>query len=84
MTNTNIKDRINKRGLAHGWHAEQLQAKAVRGEAKMADIFKESVDDSIAFNVPAECVKVSGRKAYYKFMDGSEAMFVLPEKVHDS
>jgi hypothetical protein len=67
--------RINARGHARGWHAEQLQANAARDGRSMADSFRESVQEASAFNVPAEAVGIERGSIVYRFADGSEAAF---------
>ena len=67
--------RINGRGHAHGWHAQQLQAEAGRQGRSMADVFRDSIQESSAFNVPAEAVCIHRGRVFYRFADGSEADF---------
>lgn len=67
--------RINGRGHANGWHARQLQAVAGRLGRSMAEVFRDSVQDSSAFNVPAEAVRIDRARVFYRFADGSEADF---------
>lgn len=73
-------DRINSRGLANGWHAQQLAAKTkeaqkVLPDATMADVFRASLVNTVAFSVPAKCTKVSALYTHYVFSDGSTAKF---------
>lgn len=70
-----LVDEINSRGLARGWHAEQLASNAKRLGETMADLFKRKVANSSAFSVPATCIKVTATKIYYQFNDGSKADF---------
>lgn len=69
-----LVDEINSRGLARGWHAEQLEKEAKRTNQTMAEIFTCKVS-SIAFSVPATCIKATAAKIYYQFNDGSKADF---------
>lgn len=66
---------INARGLARGWHAEQLQAKAASMGVTMATAFLASLGNTSAFNVPAEAVKCTPQWITYRFIDGSETRF---------
>lgn len=69
---------INERGLARGWHAEMLLAKARKMGKTMADVFKEQTSDSFAFSVPAKCVKLTSTQVKYEFIDGSTIALVNP------
>jgi len=85
---------INARGFGHGWHADMLKSAATTHGKTMAEAFIAILNGSPltaieefpiqqaaqAFNVPATCTKVVGRKAYYEFRDGSTATFLLPKK----
>lgn len=73
-------DLINERGYANGWHAQELEREARRLHRTMAAVFRKRAENSSAFNVPATCTAVVGRRAFYKFKDGSTADFELPEK----
>lgn len=75
MAKMTHQQEINSRGLASGWHAQELQAKAARTGQTMAELFRESIRDSSAFNVPAACTRVSLVYVYYRFTDGSELKF---------
>jgi hypothetical protein len=78
MSAREIKElaRINGRGHARGWHAQQLQTKAARDGRSMADAFLESIENASAFNVPAEAVQIRRGRVLYRFADGSEAEFL--------
>lgn len=65
--------RINGRGHARGWHAQQLHARAIREGRGMADLFLDSLRDTCAFTVPAEAVRMRRRLVVHRFSDGSEA-----------
>ena len=63
---------INARGLARGWHAEQLELRAKRMDMTMADAFAATFrNGTVAYNVPAECIKVTSAWITYRFTDGS-------------
>lgn len=66
---------INSRGLAKGWHAHQLMARAASQGETMAASFMREVENLTAFNVPAECTRVTSTKVYYRFSDGSTISF---------
>lgn len=68
-------DEINSRGMAGGWHAQQLQARAAREGRTMADVFKESIRGSSAFSVPAKATAITSQWITYQFLDGSKARF---------
>lgn len=63
--------KINARGWANSWLAEQLKARAVNEKKTMAEVFEEDIQDSCAFNVPAMCIKLTKAYAFYVFNDGS-------------
>ena len=68
----NRKDEINSRGFGPGsWYAGQLAKKAARLGRPMSEIFRDTIRTCTAFNVPAECVKVSRYWIFYRFADGS-------------
>jgi hypothetical protein len=67
--------RINGRGHARGWHAQELQKRAAREGHTMAALFADHVRQTTAFNVPAEAVRISRGRVHYRFADGSEAAF---------
>ena len=71
----NRVEEINSKGLARGWHAEQLAKNAQRAGQTMAELFQRKVKDSAAFNVPATCIKATKTTIYYQFNDGSKADF---------
>lgn len=68
-------DEINGRGLANGWHAQELAKKAAAAGKSMAECFRESIANSSAFNVPATCIKVTAGWITYRFSDSSTARF---------
>jgi hypothetical protein len=67
--------RINGRGHARGWHAEQLAAKATREGRSMADVFLVTIENASVFNVPAEAVQIERGQVVHRFADGSEVQF---------
>ena len=67
--------RINGRGHAHGWHAQELQKRAAREGHTMAALFAQDVHETSAFNVPAAAVRMWRGRVYYRFADGSEAAY---------
>lgn len=68
MTET---QRLNSRGLANGWHAQQLQRNAERSGQTMAEYFSAEIAMAAAYSVPAVATKVRGGYAHYRFNDGS-------------
>jgi hypothetical protein len=76
VRNPSRVDEINSRGMAGGWHAEQLAARAKREGRSMADVFADSVRGSSAFSVPARATKATAAYITYRFSDGSTAKFV--------
>jgi len=69
------KDDINARGLAKGWHAEQLLAEAKQNGETMAECHARKVENSSAFSVPALCTKVTSAWVHYEFLDGSTTKY---------
>lgn len=69
------KDEINERGLARGWHAEQLLAEAKQSGETMAECHARKVANSSAFSVPALCTKVTSAWVHYEFIDGSTVKY---------
>lgn len=67
---------INCRGLANGWHAQQLQHKSIKQGKTMAVCFNRSIQNSIAFSVPARAIKITSKFITYQFLDGSISQFV--------
>lgn len=70
-----IIESINSRGLARGWHAEQLQARALRTGHTMSFQFGLDNADAVAFNVPAEAIKATPQWITYQFIDGSTTRY---------
>lgn len=62
--------RINGRGHANGWHAQELEKRAAREGRTMAAV--ELAERGAAFNVPAEAVAIERGHVVYRFRDGSE------------
>ena len=72
----NKLERVNCRGLANGWHAQQLQQKSIKQGETMSVCFNRSIQNSIAFSVPAKAIKITSKFITYQFLDGSVSQFV--------
>ena len=72
-------DEINARGFAKGWHAMTLELLASRQGGTMAEHHQRMVQNSSAFNVPAECTRVTADWIFYRFSDGSTARYPNPK-----
>jgi hypothetical protein len=69
-------EHINSRGLINGWHAQQLQRKSIESVETMASSFNRSIQNSLAFSVPAKAIKITSRFITYQFLDGSISKFI--------
>ena len=67
---------INCKGLANGWHAQQLHKTSIKQAETMAVCFNRSVQNSLAFSVPARAIKINSEFITYQFLDGSISQFV--------
>lgn len=67
-------DKINSRGHANGWAAQQLAKQAAKQGETMAAVWLRSTSDSVAYNVPAKAIIATETKAIYVFLDGSEVI----------
>lgn len=77
-------ERINARGYARGWYADQLASECRWTGETMAERFWRT-GRGPAFNVPAECTRVVGagagmRRIFYRFADGSTLNFLSPTR----
>ena len=78
-------ERINARGLAKGWHAEELQRRAKQSGQTMAALFRAESACLAGFNVPARAVSVVSTGAgfirvNYEFLDHSTDAYVAPKR----
>ncbi len=67
---------INCRGLANGWHAQQLHKTSIKQGETMSECFNRSIQNNIAFSVPAKAIKINSQFITYQFLDGSTSQFV--------
>lgn len=63
--------RLNANGHANGWYAQQIQSRASRNRETMAAVYERESWKACAKVVPAKCLKISGGRVYYQFLDGS-------------
>lgn len=66
---------INCRGLANGWHAQQLQQRSHDNGETMSVCYERSIKNSSACSVPAKAIKITNAFITYQFLDGSISNF---------
>lgn len=70
-----LKDQINSRGWADGWHAQELEKRAKHQGRTMATVWAEETEGATAYNVPGRCLKIHHKDGEawgtFQFIDGS-------------
>jgi hypothetical protein len=67
----NLCDKINSKGFYNGWHAQELFKQSIQKGSTMADCFILSIQNSVAYSVPAKAVKATSKYITYQFLDNS-------------
>lgn len=81
MARKTVIQKLNERGWARGWHAQELQGRAKRRGMTMAALFLEEIQGMSAYNFLAEAIEVKRGLVLFRCLDGSTFSHAIPNGV---